>query len=585
MGGRAYIEYTHGSVVYQIDLGVITSVSNSISKRVMITPIVSRPMRDAFPVESGNSQSYTLQFTRMNTGDTEYKDLEYYRTHGISKEESKLLSNEMWYRVFTMFVDRWQARTNGCRLYFDFDDGSTYYYPNLEVGGFIKSLNRVYSVDANEKITGTLTFTVGTMHMNQAPPNDGTSMDEMDILMSDSERVNWYLLHAGGSHSCITSARVVGGSESPFETVELKISRKKLQEFIPEFKIKGGIRLGRNRLYMDFMGRHTMDVVMVKTGETITIKAYCLAWIYTAAVLPTELKGDAFWLIQTILEDDTYGVSFTESDFQYHVNSGYDDTPITLPEGTNVWRALQICAMYIGCKIYFCDDKAFLIDYRLTEGDVVKSNLDMSRAKFDYTKEYVLFDKSDIDIGNRCTGTTTIDQEGVDPLANTVTIVGTPASIVCSDGDSVETYDSVEAGSISIPELQEDGPDATGDDAVHQGQIYGDNYVSYLREPQRSISFRFRETYHRSGDESAKWESYFGDVARAGAFYDRSSSDVITNYSDMIGKTDERMPQKLVLSQFERQYPEGLCEYTFGTIANIDLSTSTSQFSRALNFR
>ena len=569
-----------------MDLGVTTSISNSVSKRVMVTPIVSRPMRDAFPVENANSQAYSLNFTRMDTGNTAPKTVEQYVDDGITLEESQYLPNEAWYRLLTTTVDRWQARTNGCRLRYISDDGSTYYYPEVDVGGFIKTLDRTYTMEANEKITGSLTFTVGTMHMNQAPPNGGMSFDEMDILMSDSERISWYLLHAGGIHSCITSVRITGGSESPFEQATIKISRKKLQEFVPDFKIRGGIRLGRNRLSMDFMGKHTMNVVQVKTGDTITIKAYCLAWAYTVASLPMDMTGTAFEIIADILGDDSYGVSFEGDDFQYCINADYDTSELTMPEGTNVWRVLQICAMFLGCKIYFCDDKAFLIDYRLTNDDSIETNMDLTKVCFDYNQEYTLFKKSDAAIGNRCTGETNIDQEGVDPLANTVVIRGNNGKATVSDGDSVNTYDSVNAGEISIPELKEDGDDAEETETytpVHQGRVYGECYVSYLREPQRSITFKFRETYHRSGDTSAKWESFFGDVARAGAFYDNSSSDVITNYSDMIGKTDERMPQKLVLSQFERQYPEGLCEYTFGTIANIDLSTSTSQFARALN--
>jgi len=586
MSGTIYIWYNYNGVEYYIDLGTLTAMTDTVSKRAMTTPIVSRPMRDTFPVENANSQSYSIRFTRKHPGTTEYNDIDF-EEHGITLEQSQKLSNKRWYELMTHMMNRWQARTNGCKLIYIPDNGG-YYHPRMEVGGFVKSLNRRYSVEFNEIYTGTLTFTVGTMHMNQAPPSGGMPFDDMDILISDSERLNWYLLHAGGLHSCITSATITGGSETPFESVELKISRKKLQEFVPEFKFKRGIRLAKNLIRMDFMGKHTLTVVQVKTGDTITLKAYCQAYTYTSAKLATSLDGDAFFLIEYILSDSAYDVTFSGSSFRYYYKKGYDNSRIFLPEGTNVWRALQICAMVMGCKIYFCDDTAYLIDYRATGDDEMVTNIDFTNIRFDYDTRYTLFDKTDTTIGNRCTGETEIDDEGVDPLANTVKIVcsgiqGDYASnreVPYSDPDSVSTYETVEAGTINLPELADEESEES---TVHQATTFAENYMSYLREPQRSITFRFRETYHQQGDKCATWASFFGDVARAGEFYDNSTSELITNYSDMVEKTDVRMPQKLVLSNFVRKYPQGICEYTFGTIANIDLSSSTSQINRAID--
>ena len=53
--------------------------------------------------------------------------------------------------------------------------------------------------------------------------------------------------------------------------------------------------------------------------------------------------------------------------------------------------------------------------------------------------------------------------------------------------------------------------------------------------------------------------------------------------SSLNGKSNTRVPQKLALSSYTRKFPEGTCEYTFGTIKNIDLSSYASEVSNSLN--
>ena len=583
MAARAYIQYNDGVNLIKLDLGTIESVSNSITKRVMVTPIVTRPMSDSFPVESGNSQAYSLTFKRTHSGTEQYDD-----QPGTSPETTKLWSNRRWYEALTDAVDRWQARTDGVTLHYE-DDESEYYLPDFEIGCYIKSIDRVYNVSYNEMISGSITFAAGTMYVNSAdsPPPSGTvRYDDMDILMSDVTREHWYVLYSGVDHNCISDVSITGGSESPFEYAMINIPRKKLMEFAPnlamtEGEAKSNIVAGKNLIRMNLMGDHSMYVVQVKQGDTIRIKAYCMAWVYQSVTTTTEMRGSAWSLLYGMLITSEYGVSFKGTDIIYRFDPNYDQNDLIIPAGTNVWRMLQICAIILGCKIWFADNKAFIIDYRLI-GTYPELN--------DFS-DLVIFGNDPI-IQRRCIGKSTVDEEGVDPLANQVSIrcrssmtdMVLDTTVSASDSASIETFGMKSAGTLDLPELVEYEPgDDSNDSPIDQASVFANNYLSYLKEPQRSITFTMKEVYQRAGDRCPEWKSFFGNAARVQSFYDASTGDVVDNYSALVNHTDEHVPQKLALSSYTRYFPKGACEYSFGIITNIDLSSYASQTTSKLN--
>ena len=109
---------------------------------------------------------------------------------------------------------------------------------------------------------------------------------------------------------------------------------------------------------------------------------------------------------------------------------------------------------------------------------------------------------------------------------------------------------------------------------------FANNYISYRAEPQQSIAFTVKEMGSKNGEPA--WQAYFSPCASANRIYDAVNETEITNASDI---ESSRTPvlQKLTLSQYERHYPQGTTTYTWGVMANIDLSSSTSQINTSLN--
>ena len=488
----AYLEYVDkdGNLI-NLDLGTIEAISNSITKRVSVTPIVTRPMADAFPVETGNSQSLSITFKRKHPGMTSYDD-----QPGTSVGITSMWSNERWYSELTAAIDRWQARTDGFILHY-VDSGSGY-LPSFDIGCYIKSIDRIYKNDFNELISGSINFSIGSMYVNtrdETPPASAPSFDSMDVLMSDTTGDHWYVLYAGSEHNCISKIEITGGSESPFEFAIIHISKKKLMDFAPDLAVKGNIVNGKNLIRMSLMGEHSMYVTQVQHGDTIKIKAYCLAWAYKSANLTTPISGSALDIISGIIFSPEYGVTFERSFVKWY-RSDFDKSTIYIPQGTNVWRTLQICAMVMGCKLWFADDKAYLIDYRrIGTNDDIKDFGDL-----------VLFGNVD-PIRRRCIGKSKIDDEGIDPLANYVTIECKSAmdSVVYTSypypyTESINTFGKKSAGTLTLPELIQQGDDV--ENAIEQGRAFAENYLSYYGEPQRSVTFTMKEAFHRRGNNS-----------------------------------------------------------------------------------
>ena len=594
----AYISYFtregQSTVEYMIDLGTVTNISRSASKKSMITPIVSLNMRDAFPIESGNGQTISLSFKRADSRTTSSDGV-----NPTSLAISKLHSNKRWYADLTSAIDRWQARTDGCVLHYVSD---TPYVPSFDKVGYIKNISRTYRNDFNEVITGSLEFSVGTMYVNSGtytPQTSDESYTEMQVLMSDSANNNWYTLMAGDLYNCISSIKITGGSESSFEYVDMVIPKRKLMEFAPG--LVGDIVYGQNEINMSLMGEHNLIVAKVDTDDDIVLRAYCRAWLYDSAEVQAEMRGSAWDIISQILTNSSYGVSFDDNHIIYSYSKLADLSEIIIPQGDNVWRVLQICAIMLRCKIFFADDKAYIVDYTTMgstdDSDVMwqsrtgsgGNGVEICRDIFDESIDLFSTDSS-TSTYKRCTGKTKLGKEGIDTLRNYV-------QIKCSDthgvaqtntkvpyGDPLAApYKRIKANAIELPELVEVEDEESPEDSYSQGTTFATNYLAYLREPQRSVTFTLKEAYINRSEGIRVWRSFFGPSARVSAIYDYYSGESVDNRSVLTGLLGQNAPQKLTLSSYTRKYPSGTCEYTFGTIAEISLPASTSQINTSLD--
>lgn len=596
-GGRVKLEYTYKNTVYTIYLGTITSISRSIQKRVAVTPIVSLDMQSAFPIENGNSQTISISFTHTNGQDN--------------------MVNAVWYQRLTEFVDRWQARTNGVKLYylpeadnpyisdmFTSDDDDRPY-----VGGYIKSLTRDYTVDFNEVIKGTLEFAVGTMYVDRRGSKLGygedTSYEEMSVTISDSGRRNWYALFCGATfnvnntqtirdeYNCIDSVTISGGLEDPFESATIVIPKKKLTAQIPS--LVDDIIETMNTVIVNCMGQHTMYVDRVsKSKETVTIYAVTYAHVYQQRTLNAEKTATPFGHIRDILSDVNNGVSY-DLDTDLITNISFDNstaeaiaansdwidfnsTDITFPEGTKLWRILQICAFMLRCRIFFADNKVYLMDYTKDICyDINSTELPGLGRYYQGTTWVPSMTLQEDPFKSRISTIGAIGKEGIAPVKNTINAtytevendVRTEKSKDVSDELSVAVYDVLSKGSEKLTELTE-----------AQATQFCKNYLLYIREPQRSITFTVREMYGESGDSGKHWRSLFGASAQVGEIEDYDSGELFTNISTLGNFASY---QKLCLSSYVRQFPKGTCEYTFGTVASVDLSNTLSQTKNTLN--
>ena len=552
MDGTATLTFTDAdSTPHVVSLGTIKSISNTFQKKANVTPIVSLNMQSAFPLETGNSQSISISFQHYNGQDGK--------------------TNAEWYTELTQFVDRWQAKTNGCILNLTPPEAFPYQGDLFKnVGGYVKSLTRAYTSDFNELISGSLEFVVGTMCVNDVDPGDAgegaVPYSSMYVLISDSKQLNWYPIMYGGDayseYNCIDSMTISGGLEDPFEHVEIKMPKKKLLELYP--MLQGDIIDRQNLLMMDCLGARSMFVDQVKmSSNTVTIKAICHAQYYQERSITGTLTGKPYYIIQNILSSARYGVKFdlaTQLVTNYSENE-FNNYKLTIPSGTKVWRALQICATILRCRMFFADNMAYLLDYTLP--------IDDEHTMFIETIDL----QGSNDYRRRVVSDTEIDPEGFAPVKNTAVIDAADASEEVYDPDKIsyDKYESLSKGTIRVPEI-----------SGMLIQYFGQNHLIYLREPQRSATFTIKEMYGRSGFATKLWKSQFGVSAQAGMIVDRTNSDYVTNVSYLFDDGTCAY-QKLCLSSYVRSFPEGTCKYTFGTVANVDLSNNISQTTNTLN--
>ena len=238
----------------------------------------------------------------------------------------------------------------------------------------------------------------------------------------------------------------------------------------------------------------------------------------------------------------------------------YDD--LTFKKGTNIWYILQVCALYVGCKVFFAHNNAYCIDCRSTTITTGSSG-----PLVDY-EDILLYDLDPSEpIYGRTTGSVNLGDEGIDTVINTQVI-----ECVNSSGKRV-TYSNktdektVRAGNTLYINTLIQGGD------YHQAEKLASNVVSYREEPQQSVSFTLKELQDVGG--AMGWAPFFLPNARATSITPLVDDFTITNKSVKPG--GGRKPQKLLLSQYERHYPEGTTTYTFGIISNVDLAVSTSQ--------
>ena len=383
--------------------------------------------------------------------------------------------------------------------------------------------------------------------------------------------------------NCIESYTFSGGPQDAFETLSLKIPKKKLLDISPDFDKPNAIVAGKTQISLNYVG-YCPKMVVTKcklSGNYYTITAYHECEVLRGMTFTSAMSAKIMDVIDHILEklDKQLGYSehySSEANCRYIFNDAIwksgafkDSHLVNVPYGANMWTILQQCALILGCRVFFAGDMLYFVDYRLpfakTEGIRDYFTLDL----YDTSKEAPL--------RQSVVSSPEYGQEGFDTVANSISVVCGKTTVGNSEVSRVTVRNpgSIERyGERSVNDIH-----ATTFDAPY-AMMLGSTYIDYLIEPQQSITFETKEIRY-SNDADALgmvWEECFPKITRVGKIVD-TNVDVTISNEDINGVV---YPQKLYLSSYQRNFPEGTSTYSFGVIKDISLSQSTSNIMAAL---
>lgn len=594
------------------DFGTVTGISETFQKSCNVTPIVTRSKQAAFPLETRTYKQIHINFTRKNPISV---------NNGSSSP--LMWDNSTWQAKIMASLDRWQARTNGYLLTYD-PSSDNPYVASINEQGYVKNLTLKTVQGRPESIQGTLEFHVGSMRiLNRRDPgaDSGVKVDDFSVVISSSDGDTEYPLlwrvNDENMLNLVDSLTITGGPEAPFEYVQMTIPRKNLSSTYPALMSasESDLKPGHNRIVVRMVETSTFTLTKVKsTSSTITLTGYCNAERLRGSVIPNDTSRTPHEWVNYILGGN-FGVTFKGDDLVSNfkapesetIQSAREDLGLKFAEGTNVWFILQVAAMICGARVFFAQDKAYVIDYTLITETKDVDLYSGEDEKFDCSRAVV----GDVELGD----------EGTDTIVNTLKVsCKTPnvdtktKTYVREDGEvtykqfelSVEdsasrkVYGDYDGGTYYITGLRqmdksanvnfsppdtgsdsEDGSSEEGTEETtaesyetyyfNQAQRFGDNLLKYLSEAQQTVTFTLRE---QTGKDAAVWAPFFQPNATVRSMSDEVDDIYVDNRSDV---TSDGKPQKLALKTYTRNYPECTTEYTWGVLASMDLSSSTSK--------
>ena len=556
----------------RVELGILESYSENFQKSVTTVPITSKGSEDTFAVETGSGREIQMSCSRVNPPSPD------------DSGDASEWSNAKWYRYMQDVVDRWQSRTDGASLDV-IPDPDNPYIPHREgMNGYISRLSLSYKMGDNTRISSQIEFATGRMYINNDRPNpikgeSGKTKDKtkFTVLMSSPAEgtTQWFTIHSDKDQvECITSYALTGGMECPFEILEMKVPKRALELYAPG--LVDNIIAGKSRIYLDAVGTGMFTITKCKlSGKTYNITAYADPYGLSGHVLETSMSLDPFAWIKYILGEAEFGVSYTGELFKYaYVPKTGNAHVLSFTKGTNIWYILQVCAWYLGCRLFFSDDTAYLVDCRAESSDALTSS--STNPLSDYGAIDLYPTDRDSPYFNKTLGNPTLGSEGWDTIVNTVAITcRTSADKSATDTFTFDNPESVQvfqeySYQAKIPSLIE-SPDA----GFTQADTLAQSIMDYRKEPQQSVTFTFKEM--KKSSDGIVWESTFPPVARVPIVFSVPDGFVISNRSMLY--EDLQVPQKLMLSTYTRNFPEGTTTYTFGQVAKVDLASSTSNLS------
>lgn len=575
-GGTLTLSYTLDGSTTSVVIGTDVTIQEALQKSCTVVPLVSMPVADTFAIDTKTVKVINVSFQR--------------------KQGEGGMTNADWLNTVEGMLNRWQCRSDGFTLSY-VASADNPYIAEFSENGYVKSFAYQAISGTNDMIKGSFEFHVGTMYVNGTAENERIYASDFYVGITDKDGVMPYTI-LGSSLNCVESLTVYGGPENPFEYATITVPRNRLSSVAPALTEEDGIVAGRNRVSIRLMGESDMTVTKCKLDDNYyTITAYCNADRLRGTTLSYDLVDTPEGIIRYILGnvEGTYDVTYTESNGLLVMDHAEYDTEsvgfVTMPKGTNVWRALQICAMLLGCRIFFANNHAYVVDYR--------------QATCSASQDCGTIDLYDANGVAVTVSTPSLGDEGLDTVINAlsaratvsatdgdgnVTEGTTSDTVVVTHDESIALYNERSAVLYvqELTELSEMSESSTAEDgsevvevtqhSTSQASTFGNNYLDYRDEPQQSIEFTVKEM-HSDSDREPYWSPQFMPVSRAERIIDEEDDVTITNTSEITGQPK---PQKLFLSTFEKSYPRGVTTYVWGAISTIDLASSTSQINSAL---
>ena len=404
VGQLVFRFYDNSDMLQEIYCDTIQSVSDEISASASVTPIVTYTAENSFAFDVSANESIHIPFIRKNPIDVEYVN------GSESSTDSREWSNRKWQEEFTRFINRWQARSDGCTMSYIppgsvFSNGewqdTEYQHAINNLNVYIRSLSFNNSINSYETVTGTISLQVGSMTANALKPsttgtevegyNDLIDCDTMTVVMSTPDGAAQYLLYSKALDvNCITSYNLKGGSEQPFEYLTMQISKKRLSTVAP--MLVDNIFAGRNRIIVNAIGTGEFIVTKCSTsGQNYKIVAYSKYELYRSYsyddAIPFGATGsNPLNIIKAMLVNalgpDDEPLCFPEEKIVYAIRTDYNKWSNAgqyyFYGGTSAWYVMSVCALMLSAKIWFSDDHAYIIDTSLTADEIASSSVTKS---------------------------------------------------------------------------------------------------------------------------------------------------------------------------------------------------------------
>ena len=157
-----------------LNCGTVQNLSDDIHVSTARVPIVTYTAENAFLFDTGATDSYSIQVIRKNPIAGENGITEVINDSTVLETadwgDTRSWSNRVWKEALTLFINRWQARTDGCRMIYvpvvqdsRGYDGKDVYQRSIDVNVYVKSISFTYSISSAEVIRATIDLSVGSM--------------------------------------------------------------------------------------------------------------------------------------------------------------------------------------------------------------------------------------------------------------------------------------------------------------------------------------------------------------------------------------------------------------------------------------